>query len=74
MDKKGFFVGIISRSKGTFTKAMWASKDRTAATQDGSRVRITFIACVCVSVEVLPPALFYKGKLELQSSWIDAVQ
>jgi hypothetical protein len=44
MDKKGFFVGIIPRSKGTFTKAMWASKDRTAATKDGSRERITFIA------------------------------
>jgi hypothetical protein len=73
MDKKGFFVGIISRSKGIFTKAIWASKEHTAAIQDGSRERITFLACVCASGEVLP-ALIYEGKLELQSSWIDAVE
>jgi hypothetical protein len=37
MDEKGFFVGITAHSKRIFTKAIWASKERTAAIQDGSR-------------------------------------
>ena len=37
MDEKGFFVGITAHSKRIFTKAIWASKERIAAIQDGSR-------------------------------------
>jgi len=59
MDEKGFFVGITKRSKRVFTKAIWASKERTAAVQDGNREWITLIACVCASGDSLPPALIY---------------
>jgi hypothetical protein len=31
MDEKGFFVGITKATKRVFTKALWASKEATAA-------------------------------------------
>ena len=74
MDEKGFFVGITGRSKRIFSKAVWASKERTAAVQDGNREWITLLACVCASGDALPPALIYQGTSGLQSSWVDAVE
>jgi hypothetical protein len=67
MDEKGFFVAITTRSKRVFTKAIWASKERTAAVQDGNRVWITLLACVCASGDSWPPALVYQGSSGLQS-------
>jgi hypothetical protein len=74
MDEKGFFVGITTRSKRVFSKAVWQAKLRTAAIQDGNREWITLLACVCSNGEALPPALIYKGKAGLQSSWVDNVE
>ncbi len=74
MDEKGFFTGITTRSKRVFSKAVWQSKERTAAIQDGSREWITLIACVCASGEALPPALIYEGSSGIQSSWVDDVE
>jgi hypothetical protein len=37
MDEKGFFVGIAHRTKRIFSKAVWESKERTAAMTDGNR-------------------------------------
>jgi hypothetical protein len=45
MAEKGFFIGITNRSKRVFTKTIWASKERTAAIQDGNREWITLLAC-----------------------------
>jgi hypothetical protein len=74
MDEKGFFVGITTRSKRVFSKAIWQAKLRTAAIQDGNREWITLLACVCGDGEALPPALIYEGKAGLQSSWVDDVE
>jgi hypothetical protein len=74
MDEKGFFVGITTRSKRVFTKAIWASKERTPAVQDGNREWVTPLACVCASGESLPPALVYQGASGLQSGWVDGVE
>ena len=74
MDEKGFFVGVTTRSKRIFTKAIWASKERTAAIQDGNREWITLIACVGASGVALPPALIYQGKAGLQSGWLNDVE
>jgi hypothetical protein len=74
LDEKGFFVGITTRSKRVFTKAIWASKEPTAAIQDGNKEWITLLICVCASGEALPPALIYEGKSGLQSGWIDIVE
>ena len=73
-DEKGFAIGVTNCSKRVFTKAVWASKECTAAIQDGNREWITLLACVCASGEALPPALIYEGKAGLQSSWVDAVE
>lgn len=37
IDERGFFVGITTRSKCVFSKAVWQAKLRTAAIQDGNR-------------------------------------
>jgi hypothetical protein len=74
MDKKGFFVGITTRSKHVFSKAVWQAKLRTAAIQDGNREWITLLACVCGDGEAPPPALIYDGKAGLQSSWVEDVK
>ena len=70
MDEKGFFVGVTSRTKRIVTKAVWESKERTAAIKDGNREWVTLLACVCASGEALPPALVYQGISGIQSSWI----
>jgi hypothetical protein len=74
MDEKGFFVGITTRSKRVFSKAIWHAKLRTAAIQDGNMEWITLLACVCGDGEALPPALIYEGKAGLQLSWVDDVE
>ena len=74
MDEKGFFVGITTRSKRVFSKAIWQAKLRTAAIQDGNREWITLIACVCGDGSSLPPVLIYEGRAGLQSSWVDDVE
>jgi hypothetical protein len=74
MDEKGFFVGITTRTKRVFSKAVWLAKLRTAAIQDGNRAWITLLACVCGDGSSLPPALIYEGKAGLQSSWVDSIE
>jgi hypothetical protein len=74
IDEKGFYVGVLNRSKGVFTKASLSSKQSVTAVQNGSCEWITLLACVCASGEVLPPALIYQGTAELQSNWVDAVE
>jgi hypothetical protein len=37
IDEKGFFVGITKATKRVFSKALWASREATAALQDGNR-------------------------------------
>jgi hypothetical protein len=45
MDEKGFVIGVIGKSKGTFSKMSWESKDARAPIQDGhgSHVTMDFI-------------------------------
>ena len=37
IDKKGFFVGIAYRRKRIFSKAVYKSRERTAAIRDSNR-------------------------------------
>jgi transposase len=74
MDEKGFSIGIANRSKRDFSKAIWETKERTAAIRDGNREWITLLACVCASGEALLPALIYEGKSGVQSSWVDDIE
>jgi hypothetical protein len=74
MDEKGFLVSITTRLKLIFTRAIWASKERTAAVQDGNREWIILLACVCASGDSLPTALVYQSLSGLQSGWVDSVE
>ena len=74
MDKKGFFVGITTRSKRVFTKTIWVSKEHTSTVQNRNREWIMILACVCASGDALPPALIYQGTSGLQLGWVDAVE
>jgi hypothetical protein len=42
--------------------------------QDGSREFITLIACISITRGYIPPALLYKGKGDLQDSWVEDVE
>jgi hypothetical protein len=74
MDEKGFLVSITTRLKLIFTKAIWASKERTAAVQDGNREWIILLACVCASGDSLPLALVYQSSSGLQSGWVTVLR
>ncbi|KAF1964240.1 hypothetical protein BU23DRAFT_633012, partial [Bimuria novae-zelandiae CBS 107.79] len=74
MDKKGFFIGIASRSKRVFSKAVWKDEKHTQAIKDGNREWVTLIACVCASGDALPPALIYQGSSGVQSTWVNDVE
>ncbi|KNG52820.1 pogo transposable [Stemphylium lycopersici] len=74
MDEEGFFVGIASRSKRVFSKAVYKEEKRTQAIKDGNREWVTLIACVCASGEALPPALIYQGSSGIQSTWVNDVE
>ena len=73
MDKKGFIIGILARSKRVFSKPKWERKEVTEALQDGSREWLTVIACTCADRTPLEPAIIYKGKSGLRSAWVDDV-
>jgi hypothetical protein len=47
MDEKGFMIGVIGRSKRTFTRAQWEKREVTAALQDGFREWMTVVAAFC---------------------------
>jgi hypothetical protein len=59
MDKKGFLIGIVGRSKRIFSKRMWNKKEVRASLQDGSREFLTLLACCCADGSSLPPGLVY---------------
>jgi hypothetical protein len=61
MDKKGFLIGVASRSKRVFTRRQWKKKEVRASLQDGSREWITLLATVCADGKVLPPGLIYQS-------------
>jgi hypothetical protein len=74
MDKKGFLIGVASRSKRVFTRRQWKKKEVRASLQDGSREWITLLATVCANGKVLPPGLIYQStNSTIQSAWVDAI-
>jgi hypothetical protein len=70
-DKKGFMIGVIRRSKRTFTRARQEMHELTAALQDGLRTWITTVTAVCADGTALLPGLIYKSaNCTLQLSWV----
>jgi hypothetical protein len=74
MDEKGFLIGITSRQKRVFSRKLWEQKRLTAGLQDGSRQRTTVFTTVCADGSSLDPAVIYKGKGALCSSWVHDVE
>jgi Tc5 transposase DNA-binding domain/DDE superfamily endonuclease len=72
MDEKGFLLGITSRSKRIFSRAMYERKEVRQAIQDGSRKWISLLACICADGSSIDPALIYQSNASnLQSSWVE---
>jgi hypothetical protein len=70
MDKKGFMLGVVKRTKRIFDRGMWMNKEARHALQDGSREWIT----ICADGQALPPALIFASKSStLQESWVDQI-
>jgi hypothetical protein len=71
MDKKGFIIGVIGRSKRTFTRAQWKKQEVTTTLQDGSQEWIIVVAAVCADGTALPLGLIYKSaNCTLNLSWV----
>jgi hypothetical protein len=47
MDKKGFMIGVTTRSKQVFSQHQYEKKEVTASLQDGNREKITVVAMIC---------------------------
>jgi hypothetical protein len=75
MDKKGFMIGELSKSKHVFLKQLWESKEMISALQDGSRDWVTIIAAICADGTLLPPSIIYtSANSTLQQSWMAEVK
>ncbi len=75
MDKKGFMLGIVGRSKRVFSKAMYKQKRVRESLQDGNREWITLLATVCANGTALSPGIiFQSANSTLQSSWVDSIK
>jgi hypothetical protein len=51
MDKKGFMLGVLTRSKRVFSRRLYEEGKIKAHTQDGSREWITLLACLASRVQ-----------------------
>jgi transposase-like protein len=59
MDEKGILLGILSRSKRIFSRALYERKEVRQAIQDSDREWISILACICADGSALDPALIY---------------
>lgn len=71
MDEKGFILGFIRKMLRIIIRESREQGKLQSSSQDGSREWITIIACICVDMSYLPPAIIYKGKGNLQNTWLD---
>jgi hypothetical protein len=75
MDKKGFLLRKIGRSKRIFSRALWESGGVKSAMQDGNREWITLLACICADGSAIPPLLLFASQNStLQSTWAQDIK
>ena len=75
MDKKGFLIGITSRSKRVFSRRIWEKKEVRASVQDGNRTWITVLACICADGSSLPPSLIYEAaNKSIRLDWVEGIK
>jgi hypothetical protein len=74
-DEKGFMIGQTGRSKRVFGRETWEMRRKTEVLQDGSRERITVLACVGVDGDALPPGLIFQGvNGVVQLNWVQDIK
>ncbi len=61
IDKKGFMIGIVGRSKRVFSKAMYTQKRVRESLQDSNREWVTLLATVCADSTVLSLGLLFSS-------------
>jgi hypothetical protein len=59
IDKKGYMLGILTRSKRVFSKRLYKEGKIKAYIQDGNQEWVTLLACICADRLALDPALIY---------------
>jgi hypothetical protein len=73
MDKKGFMLGVLTRSKRVFSRRLYEEGKIKAHIQDGNREWITLLACICADGSHIEPSLIYQSASGLiQDSWLQA--
>lgn len=72
MDEKGFPIGKVNKTRRTFSHYWKKQGKLQGAAQDGNRIWITLLACVCANGSSLPQALIHPAKSgNVQDSWLD---
>jgi hypothetical protein len=62
MDEKGFFIGLLTRSKCAFSWQVWESKQVRDALQDGSGDFVALLMCICANGTALEPSIIFEEK------------
>jgi hypothetical protein len=73
IDKKGFLLGILTRSKRIFSRRLYEEGKIKAHIQDGNREWITVLAYICADGSHIEPSLIYQSASgSIQDSWLQA--
>ena len=71
MDKKGFLIGFLGKTKRIFTKETFNRGKLKGHKQDGNRDWATILATICADGTWLPPAIIYSAVTgNIQDSWV----
>jgi hypothetical protein len=73
IDKKGFLLGILTRSKQIFSRRLYKEGKIKAHIQDSNQEWITVLACICANRSHIEPSLIYQSASgSIQDSWLQA--
>jgi hypothetical protein len=62
IDKKGFAIGVLGRTKRVFSRRQYEKKEIRQARQDSSREWVSLLACICANSTAVPPGLIFASK------------
>jgi hypothetical protein len=71
MDKKGFMIGVIGKTKRVFDKVLYKERRYKQASHDANREWVTVIVYICADGTPLPPAVIFSAASEkVQANWV----
>jgi hypothetical protein len=69
IDKKGFAIRVISRSRRIFSREAYERRRVSSALQDSSCEWVTVLASICANRSSLPPSIIYAtAQRDIQAS------